>query len=242
MRARLDSSLVFTGFENAPYSDENPHLFASANLRPYPRHWAMCGRILSNFTSSLSFAYKSQGFHSLRRYPHRTASVLSSTIINLRAMFSSRVISLFFLLVTFGLFACAKPIVADATDLVARSDLTVRGGGGGGGHSGQDIIDILLDLKVKIDLNVAILGKLGVLYIFYYNCLTFTSCQLVEPLPRTSQSTRLSSLFKQLSLFLAVLCSQSQLRLRNSLPSLTSSSTLFLSVFLLYLPYDKAVC
>ena len=40
-------------------------------------------------------------------------------------MFSTRIISFFFLLATFGLFVCAKPVIMDG--LVARDSLEVVG-------------------------------------------------------------------------------------------------------------------
>jgi len=73
-------------------------------------------------------------------------------------MFSTRIISFFFLLVSFGLFACAKPI--DTTDLAVRGtgDLVTRGGYPENpcGCSG-DILDVLLDLKVKLDVSIGLL-------------------------------------------------------------------------------------
>jgi hypothetical protein len=70
-------------------------------------------------------------------------------------MFSSRILSFFFLFITLGLFVCAKPI--DTAELAARSTSEIAARGG---NKPQDIIDILVDLKAKVDVDVALLGKL----------------------------------------------------------------------------------
>lgn len=86
-------------------------------------------------------------------------------------MFSARIISFFFLLATFGFFACAKPVTfegvaarASAPEVVARaSELLVRGGTCDSKGCNEDaILAVLLALQVKVEAQVKLLDGINI--------------------------------------------------------------------------------